>query len=262
MSTATHDPRPPHHHAFGLLIASEIRLACRYPVGLFAAIGIPLGLLVIFGSIPSTTRPDQALGGTSFFNDYVPTLLVFVLLVLGVGLLPQQLATYRQQGVLRRMSTTPVPASRLLAAHLTVNLIAAAIAVTTIIGLGTGLFNLALPHGVGGYAASALTLILTAAAMLGLGLCAAALAASPQIAQAITAVLFYPLAFFSGLYLPLQAIHSATITAISTVLPTGAAFAALHASFSGHAPSLDSLLVLAGWALLTSVGAARVFRWQ
>jgi ABC-2 type transport system permease protein len=262
MSTLTRDPTPRQPNAFRMLVASEIRLAYRYPVGPFAAIGIPLGLLVIFGSIPSTTRPEQALGGISFFNLYVPTLLVFVLLVLGVGILPQQLATYRQQGVLRRMSTTPVSPSRLLAAHLTVNLILAAGAVATIIGLGTAVFNLALPHGAGGCIVSLLTLVLTAAAMLGLGLCAAALAGSPQIAQAITAVLFYPLAFFSGLYLPLQAIHSGTITAISKVLPTGAAFNALHASFSGRAPSLDSLLVLAGWALLSSVGAARVFRWQ
>ena len=98
--------------------------------------------------------------------------------------------------------------------------------------------------------------------MLGLGLSAAALAGSPQTAQAITTVLFYPLAFFSGLYLPLQEIHSETITKISTLLPTGAGFEALHASFTGHHPSLKSLLVLTGWALLSSTAAARLFRWE
>ena len=112
-------------------------------------------------SPPSHHSPDRALGGISFFNLYVPTLLVFVLLGVGLISLPQQLATYRQQGVLRRMSSTPVPPSWLLAAQMTVSLILAVIGIAIIIGVG----------------------------------------------QAITGLPFYPLAFFSGLYLPLTAIH-------------------------------------------------------
>jgi ABC-2 type transport system permease protein len=248
--------------AFGRLVASELKLAMRYPVGVIVAFGIPLLLLVIFGSIPGTTRPLAALGGISFFNLYVPTLLVFVLLALGVGSLPQTLATYRQQGVLRRMSTTPVSPSWLLAAQLTVSLLMSTISIATLLGVGAAIFHLALPHDLGGYLVSFAALVLTAAAMLGLGLCAASLAGSPQIAQAITALLFYPLAFFSGLYVPLSEIHSALITTISKILPTGAGFNALHAAFTGHSPGAEPLLVLVGWALVTSVGAARLFRWE
>ena len=76
---------PRQRRAFGLLVASEIKIAIRRPVGLLVAVGIPLALLVIFGSIPATTRPDQALGGISFFNLYVPTLMVFVLIAVGSG---------------------------------------------------------------------------------------------------------------------------------------------------------------------------------
>jgi len=219
-------------------------------------------LVVIFGSIPATTRPVRAFGGISFFNLYVPTLLVFVLLATGVAFLPQQLASYRQQGVLRRMSTTPVPPSWLLAAQLTVNLILAAIAIAIIIGVGAGIFGLTLPHTAGGYLVSLASLILTAAAILGLGLCAAALAGTPQTAQAITGLLFYPLAFFSGLYFPLAAIHSTLISQISKALPTGAGFNALHAAFTGHSPGAGPLLVLAGWAILTTLAASRLFRWE
>jgi len=255
-----HDAR--RRNAFRLLVASELKLALRYPVGIFVAFAIPLLLLVVFGSIPGTTRPVAAFGGISFFNLYVPTLLVFVLLALGVGMLPQVLATYRQQGVLRRMSTTPVSPSWLLAAQLTVALLLATISIAILLGAGAGIFSLALPHDVGGYLVSLAALVLTAAAMLGLGLCAAALAGSPQIAQAITALLFYPLAFFSGLYVPLSEIHSGLITTISKVLPTGAGVNALHAAFTGHSPGAEPLLVLAGWALLTSLAAARLFRWE
>ena len=209
MSTLLVGPNPRSRRAFGLLVASEARLARRRPAGLVVAVGVPLVLLVIFGSIPATTRAQAALGGISFFNLYVPSLLVFVLIAVGLGALPQQLAGYRQQGVLRRMSTTPVPPSWLLAAQLTVSMTLATIGIGILLGVGAAAFGLALPHTVGGYLISLVTLLLTAAATLALGLCAAALASTPQVASALTVVLFYPMAFFSGLYIPIQEIHSA-----------------------------------------------------
>ena len=184
MTTAALSFTPRQRRAFGLLVASEIKIAIRRPVGLLVAVGIPFVLLVIFGSIPATTRPDAALGGISFFNLYVPTLMVFVLIAVGLGGLPQQLATYRQQGVLRRMSTTPVPPSWLLAAQTTVSLILAVIGIGILLGAGAGAFGLALPHDVGGYLVSLVALVLTAVATLGLGLLVAAVAKTPQIAQA------------------------------------------------------------------------------
>jgi ABC-2 type transport system permease protein len=262
MSTLTFDLSPRRRRAFGLLLATEMKIGLRRPVAPVVAIGIPLLLLVIFGSIPTTTHPVATFGGISFFTLYVPTLLVFVLIAVGLGGLPQQLAAYREQGVLRRLSTTPVPPSWLLAAQLTVSLIFAAIGITILLGVGAAAFGLALPSSVGGCLVALLALVLTVAATLGLGLCAAALASSPQVAGAIQALFFYPLAFFSGLYVPLQEIHSQLITDISKVLPTGAGWGALHASFLGRSPGLESLLVLLGWAIGTSVAAARLFRWE
>ena len=253
---------PQRRRAFGLLVKTEMKLALRRPVGIVVALGIPFLLLVIFGSIPSTTRPTAVLGGISFFTLYVPTLMVFVLIAVGLGSLPQTLATYRQQGVLRRMSTTPVPPSWLLAAQMTINVILAAFSITILVGLGALAFGLALPSTVGGWLVTLLALALTIAATLGLGLCAAAVASTPQIAGAVQAIFFYPLAFLSGLYVPLQEIHSAALSDIAKVVPTGAGFNAIHAAFLGHSPGIEPLLVLVGWAILTSVAAARLFRWE
>jgi len=258
--TLAHDPR--RRHAFGLLLLSEIKIAWRRPAGLIVAVGVPLALLVIFGSIPSTTQPRAVFGGISFFTLYVPTLLVFVLIAVGVGGLPQQLATYREQGVLRRLSTTPVPPSWLLAAQMGVSVILAVIGVTILLGVGVLAFNLALPRTPGGDLLTLLSLVLTVAATLGLGLCTAALAASPQIANAVSALLFYVLAFFSGLYIPLQSIHSTLIHDIARALPTGAGFDAVHASFLGQTPGVEPLLVLGAWAIVSSLAAARLFRWE
>jgi ABC-2 type transport system permease protein len=262
MSTSALTLSPHQRRAFGLLVASEVKIAIRRPVGLFVGIGIPLVLLVIFGSIPAMTRPMKAFGGISFFDLYVPTLMVFVLIAVGLMTLPQQLSAYRRQGVLRRMSTTPVHPSWVLAAQTAVSAIVAVIGLTVLLGAGAGAYGLALPHDAGGYLVSLVVLVLTGAATLGLGLLVAAVAGSPQVAQALTAVVFYPLAFFSGLYVPLQEIHSQLITDISKVLPTGAGFNALHAAFGRQNPGLQPLLVLAVWAVGSWVIATRLFRWE
>lgn len=253
---------PRRRRAFGLLVRTEITLALRRPVGVIVALGIPLLLLVVFGSIPATTRPAAIFGGISFFTLYVPTLMVFVLIAVGLGAMPQTLATYRQQGVLRRMSTTPVPPSWLLAAQMTINVALAILAITLLVGFGALAFGLGLPSTVGGWLLTLLSLILTVAATLGMGLCAAAVASTPQVAGAFQAIFFYPLAFFSGLYVPLQEIHSTALTDIAKVVPTGAGFNALHASFLGHSPGVEPFLVLAGWAIVFCVAAARLFRWE
>ena len=50
---------PQQRHAFRVLLSSEVKLARRRPTGVIVAVGIPLVLLVIFGSIPATTRPTR-----------------------------------------------------------------------------------------------------------------------------------------------------------------------------------------------------------
>jgi ABC-2 type transport system permease protein len=262
MSTLALALTPGGRRALGLLVATEMKIGLRRPVGVVVAVAIPLVLLVIFGSIPATTRPAASLGGISFFTLYVPTLLVFILVAVGLGGLPQQLAAYREQGVLRRLSTTPVPPSWLLAAQLILSLILATIGIAILLGVGAIAFNLAFPPTLGGCLVALVSLLLTVAATLGLGLCAAALASSPQVAGALQALFFYPLAFFSGLYIPIQELHSEVLSTIAKVLPTGAGFNALHASFLGHSPGVEPLLVLAAWAIGCSIAAARLFRWE
>lgn len=195
MSAPSAESSPSRRRAYGLLVLTELRLAWRYPVGVVFGVGLPMLLLVIFGSISSTTHPNAKLGGVSFFSLYAPTLMVLVILVLGLLSLPIQMASYREQGVLRRMSTTPVPASALLGAQVAVNLILAIVSIGMLLGVGAGAFNLVLPTQAGWYL---LSLALTVSAIFGVGLCAAARAGSPQAANAIGLGLFYPLGFFPG----------------------------------------------------------------
>lgn len=258
MSTIAAKRWSPPPRTLGLLVTTEMKLAWRYPVGLIFGLGLPMLLLVIFGSIPSLTHAQAQFGGISFFNLYAPTLLILAVLVLGLLSLPAQMAGYREQGVLRRISTTPVPAYFLLGAQLVVNLALAVVAVALILGVGAGAFSLTLPGDPGWFV---LSIVLTIGAMFGLGLCLAAGAGTPQIANAIGGALFYPLAFFSGLYVPLTELHVGVINQISKALPSGAAFDALHASLAGRFPGGEPIGVLVAYSVVLTAAASRWFRW-
>lgn len=259
MTTATIRHRRSRARAFSLLVVTEAKLAWRLPTGLIFGLALPALLLVIFGTIPALSRPKQQYGGISFFNLYVPTLILLVLLVLSLLSLPMQLAGYREQGVLRRIWTTPVAPSLLLAAQLVLNLALAAAGIGLILGVGAGAFGLVLPANAGGFA---LSVILSVGALFALGLCVAAVAGTTQVATGIGLALFYPLAFFAGVYFPLTVIGSNLVNQISEALPSGAAFDALHASFLGQFPSGEALGVLAGYTVVFTAAAVRLFRWD
>jgi ABC-2 type transport system permease protein len=259
MTTATVNHQRRRARALWLLVTTEAKLAWRLPTGLIFGLALPALLLVIFGSIPALSRPKQQFGGISFFSLYAPTLILLVVLVLSLLSLPMQLAGYREQGVLRRMWTTPVAPSFLLAAQLALNLALAAAGIGLVLGVGAGAFGLVLPPDAAGFA---LSVVLTAGALFALGLCVAAVAATTQVATGIGMALFYPLAFFAGVYFPLTVIGSNLVNQISDALPSGAAFDALHASFLGHFPSGQDIGVLAGYTVVFTAAAVRWFRWD
>jgi hypothetical protein len=94
------------------LALTEARLFWRDPTGWFFALAFPPLLLVILGSIPAFREPDAELGGLRVIDLYVPILVGFVLAMLAISVLPSYLATYREKGILRRLSVTPVQPSR------------------------------------------------------------------------------------------------------------------------------------------------------
>jgi ABC-2 type transport system permease protein len=259
MTARTVPHRERRARSFWLLVATEARLAWRLPTGLIFGLALPALLLVIFGSIPALTRPKEQFGGISFFSLYAPTLILLVVMVLSLLSLPMQLAGYREQGVLRRMWTTPVPPSFLLAAQLALNLALAALGIGLVLGVGAGAFGLVLPADAGGFA---LSVVLSVGALFALGLCVAAVAGTTQVATGIGLALFYPLAFFAGVYFPLTVIGSSLVNQVSDALPSGAAFDALHASFLGHFPSGQDIGVLAGYAVVFAAAAVLWFRWD
>jgi len=251
-------PRPARRTAFGKIVLNEARLAWRRPVGLIAGVGLPVLLLVLFGELSVFHQTLAEIGGLTLFDVYVPVLLMFGLAMLALMGLPVPLASYRELGVLRRLSTTPVPRSWLLAAQVVVQMCVAVTATFAMIVISITAFGAPAPKSPGGLV---LSFLLAIAGLFPVGLLVAALARTANAASVIGRLTFFPLMFFAGLWLP-RALMPVVLRDISNYTPLGAAVQAIQDSMQTGFPPAAPLLVLAAYALVFSFLARRFFRWE
>jgi len=246
------------HNALGQLVLTELKLYLRERLRLFFGVGFPLMLTVIIASIPSFNKPQAAYGGHTFLDVYVPIMVAFTAALLSLTAMPMMLTSYRERGVLRRLRTTPIGPARVLAAQLVVNAAVAVVTSVAILLLARFGYHVALPRELGGFVVAAVAAI---AALMSIGLFIAAVVPSAKAAQATGALLFYPLMFFAGLWLPI-ANMPAWLQHVSHATPLGAAVQALTDSAQGHWPTALQLGTLAAYAVAFGLAAAKTFRWE
>ncbi|GAB2574644.1 ABC transporter permease [Kribbella endophytica] len=237
---------------------AEARLFRREPGVLFWVIAFPSLLLGILGAVPSFREVSSDLGGLRLIDIYVPVLVLVALIMAGVQTMPPVITGYRERGILRRMSLTPVRPGALLAAQMGLNGAAAVASALLCLTIGRVVFDVRLPRQAFGYV---LALLLTAAAALALGALVSALARTAKIAGAIGSVVFFPSLFCAGLWIPVRAMPD-LMAHIVVLTPFGAAASALDQASTGQWPDWSHLGVLAAWAVVLTAVAARWFRWE
>lgn len=240
------------------LTAVESKLFLREPTGVFFALVFPPLLLVVLGLIPAFREPSADLGGLRTVDLYAPIVITMAIAMLALSALPQIFATYRENGVLRRLATTPVRPLTLLVAQLAMCAWMAVAALVVVLAIGRLAFDVALPQNIPGYALSYLLCLMS---MLTLGLLIASLAPTGKGAGGIGTLLFFPVLFFAGLWVPRAGMPD-VLRRISDFTPLGAGVQSLQDTAAGAWPQLLAVAVMLGWTLLTGALAARYFRWE
>jgi ABC-2 type transport system permease protein len=240
------------------VLRTELRLFRREPGALFWILLFPTLLLVILGSIPSFRQHHADLGGLRTVDVYVPVAVLLGMIVGALQAMPQNITGYRERGILRRMSTTPVRPSALLSAQMLVYGAAALASALCALIVGRLAFDVRLPEQPYGYL---LALLLAILAALALGAVVSALSRTTKIAGAIGSAVFFQMMFCAGVWIPVQAMPD-TLARIVGYTPFGAAAQALNRAAAGDWPGWAHLGVLAAWTVLLTAGAARWFRWE
>src|SRR5689334_6377716 len=106
-------------HAFRALARTEVKLFLRDLPASVTTLAIPVLLVAAFGLIPGFGKADPDLGGQSGTQFIAAISVGIAVAVLGFAVLPGGLAANREKGILRRLATTPVAPSRMLAAQVT-----------------------------------------------------------------------------------------------------------------------------------------------
>ncbi|MGW1756215.1 ABC transporter permease [Streptomyces mirabilis] len=240
------------------VLRTELRLFRREPGALFWILAFPTVLLVILGSIPSFRHHQADLGGLRTVDVYVPVAVLLGMIVGALQAMPQNITGYRERGILRRMSSTPVRPSALLSAQMLVYGAAALASALCALIVGRLAFDVRLPEQPYGYL---LALFLAILAALALGAVVSALSRTTKIAGAIGSAVFFPMMFCAGVWIPVQAMPD-LLARIVGYTPFGAAAQALNRAAAGDWPAWTHLGVLAAWTVLLTAGAARWFRWE
>lgn len=238
---------------FRALISMQFKLLRREPA-MAVTVLLPLALLIIFGTIPGTRKPQADLGGRSVLDVYVPTIAAMVPLMIACTGLPSAMASFRERNALRRFKVSPVPPGGMLAALVAVMAALAAVGVALVLVLGFAVFGAHRPANTGAVVSS---FVLGFTAVMAVGMIAAAVATTAGMASGIGIPFMILNFFFSGLYVPVAELPHAFQT-IGQYVP----FGAVMDSWSGYGELWQHLVVLAGYTVLGSLVSAKIFRWE
>jgi ABC-2 type transport system permease protein len=151
-----------------------------------------------------------------------------------------------------------VGARRLVAAQLVVFLLIAVCSTLLLLAIGRFAFGVGLPDQ---WLLYLLELALTITAMLALGVLIASLASSSRVANACGAIVFFPMMFFAGLWVPREAMGT-VLRHISDFTPLGAGVGAMQDAAREAVLSPSHLIVLLVYAVACVGLAIESFRWE
>ncbi|MQA07449.1 MAG: ABC transporter permease subunit [Pseudonocardiaceae bacterium] len=245
--------------ALGKLTATEAKLLMRDPGTLFVVIGIPMGLVLVFGLIPGMKQPNEEFGGEQPLSTFIAPMAITLLLgMLALNILPAYLATYREKGILRRLAASPVHPANLLVSQLAVQLLSALIMIAVVLGVGIGALGIETPGNPLGWL---LALVLGIISLFSIGLLIAAVAPSGKVANGIGMMVFFPMLALGGVWVPKERLPEA-LQQVADVLPFGATLGALRETWAGEGPNVLQMVTLAVFALVAAAAAAKIFRWE
>ena len=246
------------------MIKVETKLFLRDRATVLFGVLFPTALLLGLGSIPDLRTPSADLGGLRPIDVWAPTALVFGIVMIAVQHVPTVIATYRDRGILRRLSTTPVHPRNVLIAQMIVAFSSVLVSAALMIFAAWAVLGIAPPEQPLKFAVA---FVIGYAAVLGISMITAAVVRSSSAATSIGTLLFVVLMFFGGAFLP-RAIMPEVLQTIGDFVPPG--LQALISSWSPAAGEITGagmsfwvqISVMAGIAVITAAVAAKLFRWE
>lgn len=228
----------------------------------------PVIMLLIFGSVFHGELEDTGVEAEQYFTAgmIASGVMGSTFVTLGVGI-----AVDRENGTLKRLRGTPVPASAYFAGKVVMVLVSVLAQIVILLALGTALFGLELPTEPHRWLTFGWVVLL---GVVGCSLLGIAVSAVPRTAKSASAVIQMPyvvLQFISGVFFVYSELPP-LLQQIAAIFPLkwltqGLRSVFLPDSFAAVEPAGDwepgrTALVLATWLVVGAVLCVRTFRWS
>ena len=235
----------------------------RNPASAGFTFAFPVVFLLLFGSLNTNSTIDF-LGGLSWNQYYIAGILCFGVISASFTNLAMIVSIRRDEGVLKRLHGTPLPASSLFGGLLLNSLVIAAVLTVILMSIALAFFDVTFPNH---WPALIVSLAVGTAAFCALGVAVAAVIPHADAAPAIVNGILFPILFISGVFFPVQ--NDAILAKVGNVFPVRHFVNAVFAAFDprvthgpAHGWAWDDLAVLAAWGVVGAVIAVRRFRWD
>jgi len=250
--------RPPALLALGQ-VRYQLMLLLRSPLGFFLCIVFPLLLLICLKVI----TPASPVGGLPYAQWLTPAMCAFCLLNACYVTVITSIVLAREEGVLKRLRGTPLPAWTYLAGRSGSAFVTSVIACAVIIATGVAFFGVSIVWHALGYLAAAACLGIVCFFLLG----AAVATAVPKTETALPIAFgtMLPLAFISDVFFSVT--HPpAWLHDLASAFPVAPIARAMEDSFNPATRSwpmpASGLLVVLGWSAAAIVVITLAFRWE
>jgi ABC-2 type transport system permease protein len=240
----------------------ENRVFWRNPQAAFFTFAFPLIFLFVFNSTFGNMNFDAAGGTISGSTFYVPAIVGLSVIFACYSNLAISVSLARDQGMLKRIRGTPLPAAAYIVGRIAHATLIAVLVVVIVLAVGRVFYNVPIPSNT--LPAFFVTLVIGAACFCSLGLAITTVIGNADAANAIVNASMLPLLFISDVFVPLS--PPRWLAAIADIFPIKQFSEALHTSFSpfetGTGFQYGHLLPMVAWGIAGAFLAVRFFSWE
>lgn len=253
----------------GIVLAQArmaILVATRTPRTLIFTIAFPLVFLVLFNSIfvggndTATLPNDVKLSAQAYFTAGI---IAYSVALSTFTTLAVSLTTQRENGQLKRYRGTPMPPWTFIAGQV-LRATAQALAMTALL-LAVGALAYGVPIPGSTFPAFVLYVVLGTATLCALGIALSSFTPTPDAASTIAPFTVVMLAFFSGVWIPVEQLPH-WLETVGKVFPLYHLALGLQTTLSPNASGsgldAENVLILALWLLAGARLASKRFKWE
>ena len=207
-------------------------------------------------------KEERVIGDDFDYIDFmIPGILAMTIMFAGLMGYAQEIATYREKGILRRIKVSPISLPTFLASGMTTVLILALVQAVLLLLVGVLVFGVNIG---GNYFYIAILVLIGATSFLALGFMISSLAGTAKSATLAATAVAMPMMFLAGIFFPLDMVPG-WLAVIARCLPLYY-FAEALREVMIHGASLAAvwleILVMVVFGIVCFLISVKFFRWE